>query len=225
MRLLLVEDSPRLGPLLIESLRAAGYLVDLATTAQDFLHLAGINCYALYIIDLGLPDDDGIGLITRLRQKHDHRPILVITARVALEDRISGLDLGADDYLAKPFNKDELLARIRALLRRPPVIAPTLKQVGKLSFELQNQTIQCDGRELNLSPSEHRLLALFLRRTERVVTPGDIEQISNDLGREVSENAVQQAISRLRKLLARIDPALSIRTIRGSGYMLTLGQP
>jgi two-component system response regulator QseB/two-component system response regulator TctD len=179
----------------------------------------------LYIIDLGLPDDDGIGLITRLRQKHDHRPILVITARVALEDRISGLDLGADDYLAKPFNNDELLARIRALLRRPPTIAPALKQVGKLSFDLQNQTIQCDGRELNLSPSEHRLLALFLRRTERIVTPGDIEQISNDLGREVSENAVQQAISRLRKLLARIDPALSIRTIRGSGYMLTLGQP
>lgn len=220
-RLLLVEDSPRLGPLLVDALRAGGHSADLACTAQDFDHLATTNQYALFIIDLGLPDEDGLKLIARLRGADVHQPILIITARVGLDDRISGLDLGADDVLVKPFNQRELLARVRALLRRPAVIADTGRQVGRLSINLQTSEIYCDGHAIGLSPTERRLFSLFLRRGDRVVTAADIEQLSVDQGRDVTENAAQQAISRLRKLLQRLDPGLKIETIRGSGYRLT----
>ncbi len=155
-RLLLVEDSPRLGPLLVDALRAGGHSTDLACTAQDFDHLATTNHYALFIIDLGLPDEDGLKLIARLRGADVHQPILVITARAGVEDRISGLDLGADDVLVKPFNQRELLARVRALLRRPAVIADTGRQVGRLSINLHTSEIFCDGRAISLSPTEKR---------------------------------------------------------------------
>lgn len=221
-RILLVEDSPRLGPLLVDALRVGGHSVDLACTAQDFQHLAATNTYALFIIDLGLPDEDGLKLISRLRNSEVHQPILVITARAGVDDRISGLDLGADDVLVKPFNQRELIARVRALLRRPAVIADTERQVGRLSIDLQTNEVFCDGKTLSGSRGERRLLSLFLRRGDRIVSVADIEQLSLDQGRDVSDNGVQQAISRLRRLLRGLDPSLRIQTVRGSGYRLTI---
>lgn len=219
-RVLLVEDNLLLGPLLLEALRAGGLAADLVQTAQDFRHLARSNNYGLFIIDLGLPDEDGLKLIGRLRSSDVQQPILVITARSALDDRITGLEIGADDVLVKPFNQRELVARVRALLRRPAAIAETTRHVGRLSINLLTSEIYCDGRTLGLSPGERALLALFLRRGDRIVTTADIEQISIDQGRDASENAVQKAVSRLRKLLHEIDPRLKIETIRGSGYKL-----
>ena len=222
-RLLLVEDSVRLGPLLVDALRVGGYSTDLACTAQDFQHLAHSGMYALFIIDLGLPDEDGLKLIARMRGSDVHQPILVITARVGIEDRICGLDLGADDVLVKPFNQRELLARVRALLRRPAVIAEAGRKVGRLSLDLQTNEVFRDGQAFKISPGERRLLSLFLRRGDRIVSATDIEQLSLDQGRDASENAVQKAISRLRRLLQELDPGLKIETIRGSGYRLMNG--
>jgi DNA-binding response OmpR family regulator len=221
MNILLIEDNPRLGPLLIEALRGVGHSIDLATTAKDGLDASGLRFYELYIVDLGLPDDDGGRLISQLRRAKIQQPILIITARAGLEDRIAGLDLGADDYLIKPFNTAELLARVRALSRRPAAITPPAKHVGRLVLDTQSYEITRDGERVTLTPSEQRLLVLFLRRGERVVTNGDVEQLSRDFGRELSGNGVQQAISRLRRQLAQLDPTLVIETIRGSGYILT----
>jgi DNA-binding response OmpR family regulator len=221
MQMLLVEDNLRLGELLSEALRGAGHSVDLVTTAKDCLDASRSRAYEFYIIDLGLPDDDGGHLISMLRLSRIQQPILIITARAGLDDRISGLDVGADDYLVKPFNTAELLARIRAISRRPAVIASPIKQIGRLKLDLQTNQITCDGTRVILTASEARLLALFIRRGARLVTQDDIEQQSRDFGRELSENGVQQAISRLRKQLAQLDPLLVIETVRGNGYILT----
>jgi DNA-binding response OmpR family regulator len=221
MQMLLVEDNLRLGGLLSEALKEAGHSVDLVSTAKDCLDASRSRAYEFYIIDLGLPDDDGGHLISMLRLSRVQQPILIITARAGLDDRISGLDVGADDYLVKPFNVAELLARIRAISRRPPVIASPIKQVGRLKLDLQTNQTTCDGNRINLTASEGRLLALFIRRGSRLVTQADIEQLSRDFGRELSENGVQQAISRLRKQLVQLDPMLAIETVRGNGYILS----
>jgi DNA-binding response OmpR family regulator len=225
MNLLLVEDSLRLGPLLVEALHGAGYSVDLTTTAKDCLDATKTTNYDLFIIDLGLPDQDGGRLISHLRSKRIQQPILIITARAGVEERVFGLDLGADDYLVKPFNTVELLARVRALLRRPTVMLSPTKQAGRLMLDLQSNVITLDTKRVDLTPSEHRLLALFIRRGERIVTATDIEQISREFGRDLSDNGVQQAISRLRKQIAQLDPNLGIQTIRGSGYALSKATP
>jgi DNA-binding response OmpR family regulator len=220
MNMLLVEDNVRLGQLLIEALRGVGHSVELVTTAKDCLDASRSRSYEFYIIDLGLPDDDGEHLISMLRLSRVQQPILIITARASVDDRISGLDVGADDYLVKPFNTAELLARIRAISRRPPVLVPQVKQAGRLSLDLQTNQITCNGLRVDLTASEHRLLALFVRRGTRLVAQADIEQLSRDFGRELSENGVQQSVSRLRKQLAQLDPTLGIQTVRGSGYIL-----
>jgi DNA-binding response OmpR family regulator len=220
MQMLLVEDNLRLGELLLEALRSAGHSVDLVTTAKDCLDASRSRAYEFYIIDLGLPDDDGGRLIAMLRLARVQQPILIITARAGLEDRIAGLDVGADDYLIKPFNTSELMARVRAISRRPTEIAPQIKQWGRFKLDLQTNEMTCGGELINLTVSESRLLALFVRRGVRIVTQTDIEQLSRDFGRELSNNGVQQAISRLRKQLARLDPMLEIKTVRGSGYQL-----
>jgi DNA-binding response OmpR family regulator len=223
MNMLLVEDNVRLGQLLIEALRGVGHSVELVTTAKDCLDASRSRSYEFYIIDLGLPDDDGEHLISMLRLSRVQQPILIITARASVDDRISGLDVGADDYLVKPFNTAELLARVRAISRRPPALVSQVKQVGRLSLDLQTNQMTCNGVRVNLSASEHRLLALFVRRGARLVVQADIEQLSRDFGRELSDNGVQQAVSRLRKQLAQLDPALGIETVRGSGYILSSG--
>jgi two-component system, OmpR family, response regulator QseB len=225
MNLLVVEDSLRLGPLLVEAMHGAGYSVDLATTAKECLDATRTGAYDLFIIDLGLPDQDGARLISHLRSIRIQQPILIITARAGIEERVFGLDIGADDYLVKPFNTVELLARVRALLRRPAVLASPVKQVGRLTLDLQTNEISCNAVRVDLTRSEHRLLALFIRRGDRIVTTTDIEQLSREFGRELSDNGVQQAVSRLRKHLAQLDPDLGIQTIRGSGYALCKAKP
>jgi two-component system, OmpR family, response regulator len=220
MHMLLVEDNLRLGELLTEALRGAGHSVDLVTTAKECLESSRLRAYGFFIIDLGLPDDDGGHLISMLRLSRVQQPILIITARAGLEDRISGLDVGADDYLIKPFNTSELLARVRAISRRATELAPPVKQVGQLILDLQTNEMTCNGSRVQLTASENRLLALFVRRGARLVTQADIEKLSRDSGRELSDNGVQQAISRLRKQLAPLDPTLEIETVRGTGYIL-----
>jgi DNA-binding response OmpR family regulator len=220
MHMLLVEDNLRLGELLTEALRGAGHSVDLVTTAKDCLDATRLRTYEFYIIDLGLPDDDGSHLISMLRLSRIQQPILIITARAGLEDRIAGLDVGADDYLIKPFNTSELLARVRAISRRATELAPQVKQLGRLILDLQTNEMTCNGLRVQLTASENRLLALFIRRGTRLVTQADIEKLSRDFGRELSENGIQQAISRLRKQLTRLDPTLEIETVRGNGYIL-----
>jgi DNA-binding response OmpR family regulator len=180
-RLLLVEDSVRLRELLGESLRGADYPLDVVETAAEARAAAATVNYDLSIIDLGLPDDDGISLIHDLRLNGCKTPILVITARAGVDDRIAGLDSGADDYLVKPFSHLELLARIRALLRRPPDIRGPIMQVGRLVFNESTSEIRADDRIIDLRAAERRLLALLMRQPGHILPKSRIEESFSEL--------------------------------------------
>jgi len=220
MRLLLVEDSLRLQELLGETLREADYSLDVVQTAGDARAAAAVVHYALSIIDLGLPDEDGINLIHDLRSSGCHAPILVITSRSRISDRIAGLDNGADDYLVKPFSHPELLARIRALLRRPQIVPEPVVRAGRIVFDEGRHEVQVDGRLLHLRASEKRLLGMLMHDAGQVVSKASIEKHFLKLGRKISGNAVEAHVSRLRKALDETPSGVTIETVRGSGYAL-----
>jgi len=219
-RLLLVEDSIRLQALLSESLRGACYPLDVVGTAAEARAAMAEIGYALLIIDLGLPDGDGISLIHEARTAGCNTPVLVITARAGIDDRITGLDSGADDYLVKPFSHLELLARVRALLRRPRDLREPILQIGRLVLNEATSEVRVDGRMIELRAAERRLLALLMRQAGRIVPKSSIEERFSEFGRELSVNAVEAHVSRLRKALDETPAGIFIETIRGVGYAL-----
>jgi two-component system, OmpR family, response regulator len=219
-RILLVEDSLRLSGLLCDSLRGAGYQVTAFGRAADFKRSVSQTKSSLYVIDLGLPDGDGVDLIERRRAEGDNTPILVITARASVDDHVAGLDCGADDYLVKPFEQSILLARVRALLRRPQPDNAGSTRVGKLVVNLDDEQVLLDGQALVIRPTERRLLSVMARRIGKLVARESLEAALYDDGKDVSPNAVEQAVSRLRHVLKSIDSRLQIRTVWGTGYVL-----
>lgn len=221
MRLILAEDSKRLQELLSESLASAGYKLDVASTTAELFAMVEVVNYELMIIDLGLPDGDGLHAIRELRARGVTVPILIITARGSIDDRVSGLDSGADDYLIKPFNHSEFLARVRALLRRPAEMHGPILKRGSLEFEEAKGEVRCNGKVIELRLSERRLLGTLMRRSGSVVTKGAIEEALSQFGRELSANAVEALVSRLRKALADAQSGIVIETIRGVGYRLS----
>jgi two-component system, OmpR family, response regulator len=219
-RLLLVEDSKRLQALLGESLRGADYPLDVVGTVGEAHAAMADVAYDLLIVDLGLPDGDGISLIHKVRSAGNNVPVLVITARAGIDHRISGLDSGADDYLVKPFSHLELLARIRALLRRPRDMREPILQIGRLELNEATSEVRADGRMVDLRAAERRLLALLMRRAGRIVPKSSIEERLSEFGRELTVNAVEAHVSRLRKTLDQVSAGVFIETIRGVGYAL-----
>jgi two-component system, OmpR family, response regulator len=221
VRLLLLEDSLRLQELLADSLSRAGYSLDaISTVAELFGTVASVN-YDLVIVDLGLPDGDGLTAIRALRTNGFTAPILIITARGSIDDRVSGLDSGADDYLIKPFNHAELLARVRALLRRPTELQGPVLRKGRTEFDEAKGEVRCSGRPIDLRLSERRLLATLMRRQGSIVTKSAIEEALSQFGRELSPNAVEALVSRVRKALSEADSGIVIETVRGVGYRLS----
>jgi two-component system, OmpR family, response regulator len=220
MRFLLAEDNNRLNDLMTEGLRDAGHVVDQAYTVDEFKGATSVVSYDLYIVDLGLPDGDGLALIRDLRKRLDKTPILVVTARGAIDERIRGLDYGADDYMVKPFNRDEFLARVRALVRRPPEIAESIITAGEVELDTASGEARCFGQSFNLTPGERRLLTILMRRAGHLVPREVIAEGMSGLAQENTANAIEQQISRLRKALDEGRSALQIKTVRGLGYVL-----
>ena len=220
MRLLLVEDSARLRDLLQETIEAAGWRLDACADAGSGEAAARAVSYDLALVDLGLPDGDGLDLIRRLRASGFRAPILILTARTDIEDRVTGLDAGADDYLVKPFNNAELLARCRALARRTPDVRPSVLTVGRLSLDPATQVVSVGGVAVALAPRERMLAELLMRRAGRVVRKAALEEALSSFGSEISTNAVELAVSRLRKALEGQETGAVLDTIRGVGYLL-----
>ena len=225
MRLLLVEDSARLRDLLTERIHEAGWRLDAVSTVAHAQEAFEAVTYDLMLVDLGLPDGDGQDLITHARRSGSTTPILVITARGAIADRVMALDSGADDYLVKPFNQIELLARCRALLRRAGTRMPETIEVGHLSFDTASGSVRVAGNILPISPRERSLLELLLRNANRVVPKERIEVALSEFGEEVSTNAVELAVSRLRRRLEPVEAGVVIETVRGAGYLLREAAP
>ena len=220
MRILVVEDNSTLADLIVKGLNAGGFIADRASRADEALHMASEIDYAAIVLDLGLPDADGLTVLRDLRNKLYNTPVLILTARSGIDDRVDGLRAGADDYLVKPFAFEELLARVEALLRRPQQMVAALLSVGDLTFDTRQREVRIAGEVEAFSSRELAVLEILLRRKERVVAKRLIEDQLFGLSGDVSSNAVEVYVHRVRKQLAERTSSLRIHTVRGVGYML-----
>lgn len=219
-RLLVIEDSEELAGLLVEGLTRADFVADRVATMADARDVLSRNQYSVIILDLGLPDGDASVLLRSLRAHDDPTPILVLTARGTIRDRVEGLSAGADDYLVKPFAFEELLARLRALLRRPGEFLGKPLSVGNLTFDTAARQAFVGGVPQVLSAREISVLEILIRRSGRVVQKGAVEDQLYGLSGDVRSNAVEVCIHRLRKHLADVGATANIHTIRGVGYLI-----
>jgi len=221
MRLLLVEDNERLLALIRAALAKAGFEADGLTTAAEAEEAVRSVDYAALVLDLGLPDQDGLTLLKTLRGAGCALPILILTARGGLDERVRGLDAGADDYLVKPFAQEELLARIRVLLRRPGGLLGDVLELGGISLNATTREVSIHGRPQLLSPRETAVLEMLLRRAGRVVSKKLVEDHLFGLTVDFGSNAVEVYVHRLRKRLGEAQAGVQIHTIRGVGYLIT----
>lgn len=220
MRLLLVEDDARLADLVIRSLREQGYAVDHATDGESAIVEAAVNPYDAIVLDVHLPRRSGIEVCAEIRRRLNRVPILMLTARDAVKDRVAGLDAGADDYLTKPFDLSELHARVRALLRRMPEMAPQVIAVGDLTVDLAAQRAERAGRALPLTTKEYVLLEYLARNAGRVIGRAELVEHVWDENHDPFTNALEVYVNRLRKKLDGGGAPL-IHTRRGAGYVLS----
>lgn len=220
MRLLLVEDNARLAGLIREGLDGQGFAVDWSETVADTEHILKINNYDLLLLDLGLPDGEGLDLVRSVRRRRNTTPILILTARGGLDDRVLGLDAGADDYLVKPFQIPELAARCRALLRRPGASLGTELVCGNVVLTSADRQVSVAGLAIESTPREVDLLECLLRRAGNVVSKPALESALYSMDAEVTPNALEACISRLRKRLTAAGAGVQIRTVHGVGYAL-----
>ncbi|GLQ99555.1 response regulator [Dyella mobilis] len=218
MRILLVEDDPLVSDAIVRGLATAGYVVDAVTDAESVQGRLDTAHYDLAIVDLGLPGEDGFSLVRRLRRDGSPLPLLIVTARDGLDDRVNALDLGADDYLVKPFALPELAARCRALIRRATAAAANEMVVGQLRIDLAGRrAIDNNGRVLELTRREWSILECLAHHSGRVVSKERLIQAIVSWDEEISGNAIEVHVSRLR---AKLGEAATVRGIRGLGYRL-----
>jgi DNA-binding response OmpR family regulator len=219
-RILVVDDDRELAGLVGRELHALGYTVDLIGLAEDALTAARAVDYALLIVDLGLPDRDGVELVRELRSRSIEAPILMLTARAKVEDRVSGLASGADDYLVKPFAVPELRARVAALLRRPSRMKVLRVSVGNVVVDRGALEAAVDGTCLPLALKQFQLLDLLVRRKNHMTPKRMIEETLYDFDDAVSGNAIEAHVSKLRRVLRSAGADITIETRRGIGYRL-----
>lgn len=220
MRILIVEDERKAAEYLQSGLTESGFVVDVAYNGDDGLHLALEQPYELIVLDVGLPRRDGWSVLASLRRAGRQTPVLFLTARDAVSDRVRGLEEGADDYLVKPFAFSELLARIRSILRRGPTRQPDVLTAADLELDVTRHRAMRGGRRLDLTPKEFALLALLVRRRGEVLSRTLISELVWEMHFDSDTNVVDVAIRRLR---AKVDDPFSlklIRTVRGVGYVL-----
>jgi DNA-binding response OmpR family regulator len=220
MQILIVEDEKKMAAVLKKGLEADNHRVSLAFDGRNGLELATTTEFDVIVLDLMLPLIDGFEVARRLRKNDNHTPILMLTARDAVPDIVRGLDLGADDYLTKPFSFDVFLARLRSVARRGSTARPTVLQVGDLVLNPASHQVTRGAREIHLSPTEFRLLELLMRRSGRVVPRDAIVEAVWDFDHEVEENTLDTFIRLLRSKIDRDHDHKLIQTVRGVGYTI-----
>lgn len=221
MRFLLVEDEPRVARFVAKGLRERGFAIDRAPDGEEGLYKATINKYDLIILDVMLPRKNGFEVCRELRGAGIKVPVLMLTARDAVADRVKGLDSGADDYLSKPFDFTELLARVRALLRRVKELRPAVLQVADLTLNTANHSVTRRGQPISLTAKEYSLLEFFMLREGRVVSRDEIAEHVWDENFDPFSNVIDVYVRRLRKKMDDHFDRPLIHTRRGEGYMLS----
>ena len=220
MRILVVEDEPRMSAVIAKGLREQSYAVDVAADGEDGLFQASVNDYDAIILDVLLPKRDGYELCRELRTRGNTVPILMLTARAAIDDRLTGFDAGADDYLTKPFSFRELLARLRALLRRDSHLIPELVEIDDLIIDSSSHRVSRAKHEIDLTAKEYALLEYLARRAGQLVTRADIAAHVWDDSFDPFSNTIEVYINRLRKKIDEDHETKLLHTRRGEGYIL-----
>lgn len=221
MRILVVEDDPRIISDVTETLRNAGFIVEHESNGEEAWFLGDTNDYAAVILDLGLPDMDGLSILRKWRENEREFPILVLTARGSWSERVEGIDLGADDYLPKPFEMDELLARLRALIRRSTGHAKPSITIGDVKLDPRQMRVTVKGVPKTLSPQEYRLLSYLMHHRDSVVSQQELAEHLQGEYEQRESNAVEVLVGRLRRKLG----VNFIETRRGFGYAVTSSRP
>jgi DNA-binding response OmpR family regulator len=221
LRVLLVEDEARMSKLVSRALARAGFIVDTFDTCADGRAALSLIPYDAAILDLGLPDGDGLTLLADTRSGGRCIPILILTARDTVEDRVCGLDAGADDYLVKPFAMSELIARTKALLRRPGSAFGTLLKAGNVTFDTIGRDVRISAQAINLSRREIATLEHLMRRLGRVVPKTVLEEKLYGVDDELESNAIPVHVHHLRRRLQEAGATVQVHTVRGVGYFLT----
>ena len=220
MRLLLVEDNDRLATFVAKALAAFGFTLDRVDNLSEADSALAVGQFDAIVLDLGLPDGDGVDWLKRQRTAGLQVPVLMLTARGSTADKVAGLNAGADDYLAKPFEMTELVARLKALLRRPGGALSLNLELGNVAFDTVHRDVKVQGKRLILSRSELTLLELLLRRAGRVVQRRSLEEGLYGFGDIVGPNSLEAHVSRLRRKLEESGATVRIHALRGVGYML-----
>lgn len=220
MRLLLVEDDLRLSETVRRGLRRAGFTVDAVDLAEDARAATATTAYDVIVLDLGLPDDDGSNVLSEWRAAGNTIPVLILTARDDTDDRVDGLNRGADDYLLKPFAMAELVARLKALMRRPSGALGTRLEIGNVRYDTVSREVEINGRAVTLARRELALLENLMRRAGRVVQREHLEDRIYGFGEEVASNSLEVMVHRLRRKLDQDGATAGIHTVRGVGYLL-----
>ena len=224
MRLLLVEDEDELADLVRTKLTGEGFAVDIAGSVEDAQAAMDTTSYDAVILDLRLPDGDGLAVLRGVRASRNQTPVIVVTARDSVNDRVRGLNAGADDYLVKPFALEELVARIAAVLRRPGAALGMRLEVANLAFDTTTREVAVGGQALVVPRRELAALELLMRRAGRVVTKDALENAVYSNGEETESNAIESHLSRLRKRLREAGAGVAILGVRGVGYMFRVAE-
>ena len=224
MRVLVVEDNEALVGLVTKALARAGLEVDAARNVADAEASLRSVTYAAVVLDLGLPDADGMALLDQMKRRRDQTPVLILSARSGLDDRVAGLNKGASDYLAKPFATEELIARLQALLRRAPGPGGAVLTLGNVSLKVEGRQAEVDGKLLPLPAREVDVLEVLMKRHGRVVSHDSLQAQVFGSSQDVASNAIEVYVHRLRKFLTDANATVRIHTIRGAGYMLDVAK-
>lgn len=216
MRVLLVEDDPRITRDLVETLQAAGYIVDHVSDGKDAWFRGDVEDYSAAILDLGLPGMDGLSVLQRWRANGRHFPVLILTARGSWKERVEGIDAGADDYLPKPFEMAEVLARLRAIVRRSAGHGAPVHEARGVTLDPRRMSVTVDGVPKHLSPQEYRLLSYLMLHAGRVVSQGELSEQLYGQSIENESNAIEVLVGRVRRKLG----GELIETRRGHGYII-----
>lgn len=221
MRLFLIEDNLRLSEAIADGLRKVGFDVDVAEEGDAALSILRTQSYDMIILDLGLPDMDGLDVLRKLREQRNTVPALILTAKDSLTDKIMGLNSGADDYMVKPFETEELVARIQAILRRPDRALQPVIKLNNLTFDTTNRQTRVDDLTVDLSRRETDLLEQLVRSADKIVTRNSVEVRLYSYEEKGSANSIDVLVHRLRKKLIDHAADIEIHTLRGIGYMMT----